>query len=77
MKALLLRSTNHESSLAQLIATANECASTLEQRKIYYLHPVDDTLILKLLRKDGFAFEGLLRAPYVRGQDVVVASKFL
>lgn len=77
VKALLLRSTNHESSLAQLIATANECASTLEQRKIYYLHPVDDTLILKLLRKDGFAFEGLLRAPYVRGQDVVVASKFL
>jgi predicted transcriptional regulator/RimJ/RimL family protein N-acetyltransferase len=77
VKGLLLRGTRHVQSLHALIDSASGLASALKGRKLYFLHPVFDSLALTIFRSTGFQTEGLLRAPYRPGQDAVVLSKFL
>jgi len=77
VKGLLLRGTRHVHSLGILIESACGLASALKGRKLYFLHPILDSLALRILRSAGFQTEGLLRAPYRAGQDAVVMSKFL
>lgn len=77
VKAMLLRSASGESSSGQLIEAAANVARNIGGRKIYFLHPVYDASVVRLLRHAGFQQEGLLRAPYRAGQDVVVMSRFL
>jgi predicted transcriptional regulator len=76
VKGLLLRSTNDNDSLKVLIESALRYVTILGGRKLYFLHPLADSRILAALKEIGFLTEGLLRAPYVPGQDVVIASKF-
>jgi predicted transcriptional regulator len=76
-KALLLRATNHRETLSALIRAAEDRARELGRRKLYYIHPIDDTLALRLLRKARYVPEGLLLEPYVPGQDAVVLAKFV
>ncbi len=81
VKGILLRATDHEESLAELVREAMQRATALKQRKIYFLHPLTDSRVVLLLRQSGLVAEGLLRAPYrapyTVGQDVVVMSKLL
>lgn len=76
VKGLLLRMTDHENSLRKLVDAALTCAAGLNGRKLYFLHPIEDATVLMVLRGAGFSAEGLLRAPYVPGQDVVIYSKY-
>ena len=77
VKGLLLRGTTHRSSLEQLLNHAIRCTNLLSGRKLYFLHPVADADVVGLLKSNGFRAEGLLRAPYVPGQDVIVMSRFV
>ena len=77
VKGVLLRGTRHESSLKDLIAASSSVASDLGGRKLYFLHPVLDSIVVAILRSTGFQAEGLLRASYKAGQDAVVMSRFL
>jgi predicted transcriptional regulator len=77
VKGLLLRGTRHVLSLTGLVNDACRLAASLKGRKVYFIHPVLDSLALGILRSSGFQTEGLLRAPYRPGQDAVVMSKFL
>jgi predicted transcriptional regulator/GNAT superfamily N-acetyltransferase len=77
VKGVLLRSTDHALTIEKLLKAATESAREAGHRKFYFLHPVDDFSAVRLFRGLGFTLEGLLRAPYVQGRDVVVAAKFL
>lgn len=77
VKGILLRSTNHTSSISKLLEAALTMAVGLRGRKVYFLHPVMDSTALGMLHRAGFHAEGVLRAPYVAGQDVMVMSRFL
>ena len=77
VKSLLLTSTKHEKSFRELLDKASGIAGKLGGRKMYFLHPVRDSDVVQILRRDGFQSEGLLRAPYSSGQDVIVLSKFI
>jgi predicted transcriptional regulator/RimJ/RimL family protein N-acetyltransferase len=77
MKGVLFRSTSHEASIRHLLQAALDQAVSLNGRKLYFLHPVLDSEAILLIRQLGFRAEGLLRAPYRPGQDVIVMSRFL
>ena len=77
VKGVLFRSTSHRPSVKKLLQSAMDKAAELNGRKLYFLHPVLDSSAILLMRKLGFHAEGLLRAPYRPGQDVIVMSKFL
>jgi len=77
VKGLIVRSTNHESSLRALCDQAIEEVSRLGGRKFYFLHPIADASAVVFLKSYGFRPEGLLRAPYVPGQDAIVMSRFI
>jgi predicted transcriptional regulator len=77
VKGVLVRNTTDSSSLADLVNSATRIASGLGGRKLYFLHPVSDWFVIPVLRYLGFRAEGLIRAPYKPGQDVVVMAKFL
>jgi len=76
IKALIARGTSDRGSLKQLIKKTEEIAKEQSRRKIYFLHPIADHEVIDLLIAGGYLPEGLLRAPYVDGRDVVVYSKF-
>jgi|SRR5579863_1944029 len=77
VKGLLLRTTSHEPSLRELVSRALKEVVQLNGRKLYFLHPVADASAVVFLKANGFRAEGLLRAPYVPGQDVIVMSRFV
>lgn len=77
IKTLVVRGTSDRGSLKRLIKSAEELAKEQSRRKIYFLHPIADHEVIDLLIDGGYLPEGLLRAPYVDGRDVVVYSKFL
>ena len=77
VKAMLLRSAAGERSNIELIEAAATTARAIGGKKVYFLHPIYDSNVVRLLRRAGFQHEGLLRAPYRAGQDVVVLSRFL
>lgn len=77
VKGLFLRRTGHESSLRSLLGAACGMAARMGARKLYFLHPMFDSPVLGIIRSAGFQVEGLIRAPYRSGQDVVVISRFL
>jgi hypothetical protein len=77
VKGLLLRSTSHERSLKKLCDEALGEVARLDGRKLYFLHPVADACGVVFLKSNGFRPEGLLRAPYSPGQDVIVMSRFV
>ena len=77
VKGLFLRTTNHEPSLVELCERAFKEVIELGGRKLYLLHPVVDSRAIIFLKSNGFRAEGLLRAPYVAGQDVIVMSRFI
>jgi predicted transcriptional regulator len=76
-KALLLRATDHAPTLRLVIAAAESEAQATSRRKLYFLHPVEDSAAVHLLRSLGYLPEGVLREPYVPEQDVLVLSKFI
>lgn len=77
VKGVCLRGTSHLPSLRALLDAACALSLDLGGRKIYFLHPLTDSPILRLLRSASFQSEGLIRAPYRAGQDAVVMSRFL
>jgi hypothetical protein len=77
VKGVFLRGTRHQQSLRSLLGEAHALARRLHGRKLYFLHPALDPVVLSTLRTSGFQSEGLIRAPYRPGQDVAVLSKFL
>lgn len=77
VKGVLFRSTCDVPSLQDLLRSAEVKATELKGRKFYFLHPVLDSYAILLMHQVGFRAEGLLRAPYRPGQDVIVLSKFL
>lgn len=77
MKAVLLRETSNRQSICQLIDESVRIALELQQRKLYWLHPLSDSLVIEELLGAGFRSEGVLRAPYRPGDDVIVISRFL
>jgi predicted transcriptional regulator/RimJ/RimL family protein N-acetyltransferase len=77
LKAFLLRATANKATLRRLINACEQRAIKLQRRKIYFLHPLPDHEIVDLLTSRNYVVEGVLRAPYVEGRDVVVVSKFL
>jgi len=77
VKGLLLRATSHEASLRKLLQAALAEVIRLNGRKLYFLHPAADASAVVFMKSNGFRAEGLLRAPYVPGQDVVVMSRFV
>ncbi len=77
MKGLLLRKTGHEPSIRQLIQGAVDLAGSLGARKVYFLHPILDQFTIGVLRVSHFRPEGLLRAPYRPGQDMIVLSRLI
>ncbi len=77
LKAFVLRATANAATLRRLINACEQKAITLQRRKIYFLHPLTDHQIVDLLISRNYVVEGILRAPYVQGRDVVVLSKFL
>lgn len=77
VKGLLLNGTTHRPSLQQLLNDALTCTTRLNGRKLYFLHPVVDADAVAFLKSSGFRAEGLLRAPYVPGQDVIIMSRFV
>jgi len=76
-KALLLSSTSHEESIAEMLESAEKNLTMRGKRKVYFVFPLtDQEMVVPLLRRN-YRPEGILEEPYVPGQDVVVLSKFL
>jgi hypothetical protein len=76
VKALLASSTSDEMSLRGMIEEVCRLSCRWEARKIYFLHPLLDSLVLRMLKEAQFQMEGFLRAPYKPGQDVGIFSRF-
>lgn len=77
VKGLLLRNTSDRASVKKMVDASFDMVSQLGGRKLYFLHPITDSETILLLKLQGFQAEGLLLAPYVPGQDVVVMSRFV
>lgn len=77
MKAVLIRDTDHKPSIEQLIEAGLRLASEVKERKIYFLHPLRDVVLVCLLIEKDFRCEGVLRAPYRQGDDIIVLARFL
>jgi hypothetical protein len=77
LKALLLSATSHRRSLSKLIKAGEDYARETGQKKLYYIHPIDDALMVGLLRAKGYLAEGILREPYQIGRDNLVLSRGL
>lgn len=77
VKALLLSSTKHQQSLERMVKYAEANLVRKGKRKIYFIHPFDDSMTYLLLLRNGYRCEGILEEPYTPGQHVLVISKFL
>lgn len=77
MRGVLGTVTSHRPSLLRLLGAAEGVATKAGRRKLYYLHDQISPLSLEVLREQGYVTEGLLREPYMPGQDLIVVSKFL
>jgi hypothetical protein len=76
VKALLSTTTSDLETLNLMIDEVRRLCCSWNSRKIYFLHPLLDTLIVELLKGSQFQMEGFLRAPYQPGQDVGIFSRF-
>lgn len=72
VKCHLLHNTAHSPSIERLVQATEDFHCDLEARKIYYLHPLSDTLTIGILEDTGYQAEGLLRSPYVSGRNLGV-----
>lgn len=77
VKAMVLRNTSDQPTIVKLITRTVDEVVHLGGRKLYILHPLTDAAMIVLLHSNAFKAEGLLRAPYVPGQDVIVMSRFV
>ena len=77
MRGVLGTTTSHRPSLLRLIDAAEKLATQAQRRKLYFLHDEQSPLDLEMMRAQGYLTEGILREPYMRGQDLLVLSKFL
>ena len=76
VKALMASATDDEASVKAMIEEVARLSCGWGARKIYYLHPLLDVSLVRVLRNSQFQMEGFLRAPYKRGQDVGIFSRF-
>lgn len=76
-KAVLATRSDDRRSLVGMFRRAEQLAVAAGSRKLYYLHPVTDGLIIGMLREIDYTVEGCLREPYFIGRDMVVMAKFL
>jgi predicted transcriptional regulator/GNAT superfamily N-acetyltransferase len=76
VKALLCASTNDPETLRLMITEVCRLSCGWGSRKIYFLHPLLDGVVVKILRESQFQMEGFLRAPYRPGEDVGIFSRF-
>lgn len=76
VKALMASDTDDEASIKAMIEEVARLSCGWGARKIYYLHPLLDVPLVRALRSSQFQMEGFLRAPYKRGQDVGIFSRF-
>ena len=77
VKALLLSVTHHSESLMALLNYVETELRALEKRKLYFVHPSDDSEIVNILKSCSYSVEGLLQEPYRKGQDAVILAKML
>jgi len=76
VKALMATATEDESSLKAMIEEVARLSCGWGSRKIYFLHPLLDSVVIRSLRSSQFQMEGFLRAPYKPGQDIGIFSRF-
>jgi hypothetical protein len=77
MRGVLGTLTSHRPSLLRLLSEAETLAAKAGRRKLYFLHDQLSPLSLEMLRGQGYVTEGMLREPYLPGQDLIIVSKFL
>jgi hypothetical protein len=75
VKALMFTETNDARTLHELVQRAEDGVLNSSKRKIYFLHPVDDAFVVRLLKQRGYMAEGILREPYAPGRDVIILSR--
>jgi predicted transcriptional regulator len=76
VKALLSTKTTDPETLGLMIDEVCRLSCSWGSRKIYFLHPLLDTAVIKVLNESQFQMEGFLRAPYKPGADVGIFSRF-
>jgi predicted transcriptional regulator len=77
VKGILVRRTTDQASITSLVNAGIAEVVRTGGRKVYLPIPVDQSDIRSILQSLGFAVEGVLRAPYVPGQDTFVFARFL
>ena len=77
VKGLCFSSSNHVPTLDKLVEQTEGEAKKWRKRKLYFLHPIDDGLIVQVLKQRDYVTEGILREPYCPGRDVIVVSKHM
>lgn len=77
MRGVLGSLTSHTPSLRRLVSAAEEIARASRRRKLYFLQSASDGFDIAFFKDRGYLTEGVLRAPYERGRDLVVLSLFL
>lgn len=76
MKALMAASTCDIPTIRAMVDEVARLSCVWGIRKIYYLQPLLDVELVKVLRSSQFQMEGFLRSPYKAGQDVGIFSRF-
>jgi predicted transcriptional regulator len=76
VKALLATVTSKQEILSLLIEESCRLSCSWNSRKIYFLHPLLDSTVVRALRESQFQMEGFLKAPYRPGEDVGIFSRF-
>lgn len=74
LKVLLVAPDLSRRYLKSVLDSVSKAAE--KSRKIYFLHPMTDIQVIKLLANYGFTPEGVLRHAYAEGQHLIVMSKF-
>lgn len=76
VKALLSTATSSRPTIRAMIEEVCRLGCSWGSRKIYFVHPLLDIDVVLALRESEFQMEGFLKAPYRRGEDVGIFSRF-
>jgi len=75
VKCVVLLNTSHRASVLGLVSEVERRCRSTGIRKLFLVHPLEDSGFLRVLREAGFESEGILREPYRAGTDEIVLAK--